>query len=72
MSRVGHRSKIMFIGDLKQNDLIKSKYDVSGLKEFLEVARHMSEFTEVTFTPDDIVRSSLVKSFIIACEKLGV
>lgn len=72
MSRVGHRSKIMFIGDLKQNDLIKSKYDVSGLKEFLQVARHMSEFTEITFTPDDIVRSSLVKSFIIACEKLGV
>jgi predicted ribonuclease YlaK len=71
MSRVGHRSKIIFIGDLKQNDLIKSRHDVSGLKEFLEVARHMSEFSEITFTPNDIVRSSLVKSFIIACEKLG-
>lgn len=71
MSRVGHRSKIMFIGDLKQNDLIKSKYDVSGLKEFLEVARHMSEFTEITFTPQDIVRSSIVRSWIMACEKLG-
>jgi predicted ribonuclease YlaK len=71
MSRVGHRSKIIFIGDLKQNDLIKSRNDVSGLKEFLEVGRHMSEFTEITFTPDDIVRSSLVKSFIMACEKLG-
>jgi predicted ribonuclease YlaK len=71
ISRVGHRSKIIFIGDLKQNDLIKSRNDVSGLKEFLEVARHMSEFTEITFTPDDIVRSSLVKSFIMACEKLG-
>jgi predicted ribonuclease YlaK len=71
MSRVGHRSKIIFIGDLKQNDLIKSRNDVSGLKEFLEVGRNMSEFTEITFTPDDIVRSSLVKSFIMACEKLG-
>jgi phosphate starvation-inducible PhoH-like protein len=71
MSRVGHRSKIMFIGDLKQNDLIKSKYDVSGLKEFLEVARHMDEFTEITFTPNDIVRSSIVRSWIMACEKLG-
>ena len=72
MSRVGHRSKIMFIGDLKQNDLIKSKYDVSGLNEFLQVARHMDEFTEITFTPNDIVRSSLVKSWILACEKVGV
>ena len=72
ISRVGHRSKIIFIGDLKQNDLIKSKNDVSGLKEFLNVARHMDEFSEITFTPDDIVRSSLVKSFIVACDKLGL
>jgi predicted ribonuclease YlaK len=72
ISRVGHRSKIIFIGDLKQNDLIKSKNDVSGLKEFLNVARHMNEFSEITFTPDDIVRSSLVKSFIVACDKLGL
>ena len=50
ISRVGHRSKIIFIGDLKQNDLIKSKNDVSGLKEFLNVARHMDEFSEITFT----------------------
>ena len=71
ISRVGHRSKIIFIGDLKQNDLIKSKYDVSGLKEFLTVAKSMNEYTEVTFTPDDIVRSSLVKSWIIACDNMN-
>ena len=72
ISRVGHRSKIIFVGDLKQNDLLKSKYDVSGLQEFLNVAKIMDEFTEITFTPDDIVRSSLVKSFIVACDKLGI
>lgn len=71
ISRVGHRSKIIFIGDLKQNDLIKSRNDVSGLVTFLEVARHMNEFTEIAFTPDDIVRSSLVKSWIVACDKIG-
>lgn len=71
ISRVGHRSKIIFIGDLKQNDLLKSKYDVSGLKEFLQVAESMKEYTQITFTPDDIVRSSLVKSWIVACDKLG-
>lgn len=68
ISRCGHRSKIIFVGDLKQNDLIKSKNDVSGLHDFLKVARTMKEFTEITFTPNDIVRSSLVKSWIIACE----
>jgi len=68
ISRCGHRSKIIFVGDLKQNDLIKQRNDVSGLQEFLNVAKTMNEFTEINFTPDDIVRSSLVKSWIIACE----
>lgn len=72
ISRVGHRSKIIFIGDLKQNDLIKSRNDISGLSEFLKVADSMNEFTRITFTPDDIVRSSLVKSWIVACDKLGI
>lgn len=71
ISRVGHRSKIIFIGDLKQNDLLKSKYDVTGLVEFLQVAKSMKEFTLINFTPEDIVRSSLVRSWIIACDKLG-
>jgi phosphate starvation-inducible protein PhoH and related proteins len=71
ISRTGHRSKIIFVGDLKQNDLVKSKHDTSGLKQFLEVLHTMKEYQSVEFTPDDIVRSSLVKSFIMACDKLG-
>jgi phosphate starvation-inducible protein PhoH and related proteins len=72
ITRVGYRSKIIFVGDWKQNDLVKSKYDTSGLPEFLNVARKMKEFTEFEFTRDDIVRSSLVKSWVIACEESGV
>lgn len=72
ITRTGYRSKIIFVGDLKQNDLVKSKNDVSGLRDFLSVAELMDEFTRIDFTPDDIVRSSLVKSFIVACDKLGV
>jgi predicted ribonuclease YlaK len=71
ISRTGHRSKIIFVGDLKQNDLVKNRNDVSGLKQFLEVLSTMKEYQSVEFTPDDIVRSSLVKSFIVACDKLG-
>jgi phosphate starvation-inducible protein PhoH len=72
ITRTGHRSKIIFVGDLKQNDLLKNKNDVSGLKEFLRVAETMKEFTMIEFTSEDIVRSSLVKSWIVACEKLEV
>lgn len=71
ISRTGHRSKIIFVGDLKQNDLVKNRNDVSGLSQFLEVLHIMPEYQTVEFTPDDIVRSSLVKSFIVSCDKLG-
>jgi len=71
VTRVGYRSKIIFCGDTKQNDLIKNKHDISGLGDFLRVAETMPEFSRIHFTPEDICRSSLVKSWIIACEKLG-
>lgn len=71
MSRVGHRSKIIFCGDYKQTDLIKSNKDQSAFNEFRQIASHMKAFQEVYFTPNDIVRSSLVKDWIIACEKNG-
>lgn len=71
VSRVGHRSKIIFAGDFKQTDLIKSNRDTSAFHDFRRVATAMSAFQEVYFTPDDIVRSSLVRDWIIACEQNG-
>lgn len=71
MSRVGHRSKIIFCGDYKQTDLIKSNKDQSAFNDFRKIATSMKAFQEVYFTPEDIVRSSLVKDWIIACEKNG-
>ncbi len=56
ITRVGHRSKIIFSGDFKQTDLIKNNRDQSAFHNFLEVARKMPSFQEVYFTPDDIVR----------------
>ena len=71
LTRVGNRSKIIFCGDIRQNDLVKSKNDVSGFLEFQKIARSMQEFSEINFTTDDIVRSSLVKNWIIAAESFG-
>lgn len=72
LTRVGHNSKIVFCGDYSQTDLIKKTSDTSGLPDFLRVASTMPEFTKIMFTPDDIVRSSLVKNWIIAKENLGL
>ena len=71
-TRLGKFSKLIVAGDGAQNDLVKSKYDVSGFGEFLSIANRMSEFRTFKFTTDDIVRSGFVKSFLIACEGLGL
>jgi phosphate starvation-inducible protein PhoH len=65
MTRVGYRSKIIWCGDYRQTDLKKSN-DKSGLLKFFDIAHHMGAFTRIEFTPDDIVRSSLVKDYILA------
>jgi len=66
MTRVGYRSKIIWCGDYRQTDLNKRKNDVTGILKFFDVAHHMHAFTRIEFTVDDIVRSSLVKDYIMA------
>jgi len=66
MTRVGYRSKILWCGDYRQTDLNKKKNDMSGILKFFDIAMHMKAFTRIEFTADDIVRSSLVKDYIMA------
>jgi len=65
ITRVGHTSKIIFCGDVRQTDL-KKKDDKSGLNKFLNIAGAMKQFSKFEFTVDDICRSSLVKDYIVA------
>jgi len=72
ITRVGESSKIVFCGDTKQDDLeiSRNRADVSGLSEFLRVLNRVDSFDCITFTPEDIVRSGLVKEYILAKELL--
>ena len=65
MTRVGENSKIIFCGDFKQTDLNK-KHDQSGLRDFMKIIDKMPSFRYVEFEIEDIVRSNLIKEFIIA------
>lgn len=65
MTRVGDRSKILFCGDFRQTDLYK-KHDMSGLKKFMVIADMMPNFKTFEFGVDDIVRSAIVKEYILA------
>lgn len=74
MTRVGEGSRIIFCGDTRQDDLScsKNRLDVSGLRHFKKVIDKMGShcFDTVEFTVNDIVRSGLVREFIIAEEQL--
>jgi phosphate starvation-inducible protein PhoH len=65
ITRVGEGSRIIFCGDFKQTDLSK-KHDQSGLKEFVQIINRMPSFRNIEFDVEDIVRSNLVKEFIVA------
>ena len=68
ITRVGENSKIMFCGDATQSDLVKTN-DRNGIVDFMNVLRKMPSFDIIEFGIDDIVRSGLVKEYIVA--KLG-
>ena len=65
MTRVGNRSKIIWCGDYRQTDLRKNN-DKSGILQFFDTAKYMRSFTRIEFEADDIVRSDLVKDYILA------
>ena len=69
MTRIGKNCRVIFAGDIKQNDL-NIKREQSGFKDFFKVIDKMRDFGIVEFMRDDIVRSELVKSYIIAREIL--
>ena len=72
ITRVGESSKIIFCGDTKQDDLQQSRNraDITGLHDFIKVLSAIPSFDIVKFGVGDIVRSGLVKEYIIAKEKL--
>ena len=65
ITRVGENSKILFCGDATQTDLIKQN-ERNGIADFMQVLRIMPSFNIVEFGPEDIVRSGLVKEYILA------
>ena len=64
MTRVGQHSKIMFCGDATQSDLVKTN-ERNGIIDFMKILRNMSSVDIVEFGIEDIVRSGLVKEYII-------
>ena len=71
ITRVGQDSKIIFCGDAAQTDLIKNN-ERTGILDFQKIIMNMEEFAMIEFGIEDIVRSGLVKSYLISKLNLGL
>jgi predicted ribonuclease YlaK len=69
ITRLGHNCRLILAGDYRQTDL-KYHDEKIGLSKFIDIIDKMSYFKHVEFGIDDIVRSDLVKSYIIAKTKI--
>ena len=70
ITRVGTDCKIIFAGDVMQTDLIKTN-ERNGILDFMKILEVMEEFTSVEFGVEDIVRSGLIRSYILSKMHLG-
>ena len=71
ITRIGKGCRVLFCGDFRQSDLTKEQ-ERNGLKDFMKVISKLNDFVHVDFLEQDIVRSKLVKEYIIARQKLGL
>ena len=71
ITRVGQDSKIVFCGDVNQSDLQRTN-ERNGILDFQRILEGMDEFSEIEFGINDIVRSGLVKSYLISKMTLGL
>ena len=71
ITRLGVNSRIIFAGDAAQSDLIKA-HEKTGIMDFKKIIDDMDEFESIEFGIDDIVRSGLVKSYLISKLNLGI
>ena len=70
MTRVGNDSKIIFAGDVAQTDLVKTN-EKNGILDFMKILQIMDEFACLEFDVNHIVRSGLIRNYIITKLQLG-
>lgn len=70
ITRVGQNCKIIFCGDVQQTDLVRTN-ERNGILDFQKIIDVMEEFSSIEFGVQDIVRSGLVRNYIISKINLG-
>ena len=71
ITRIGRNCRVLFCGDFRQSDFTKDQ-ERQGLKDFMKILHKMKSFEFIDFQKEDIVRSNLVKEYIIAKDNLNM
>ena len=71
ITRLGDNCKIILCGDYFQSDFEKDR-DKDGINIFLDILDRMKEFEVIEFGWEDIVRSDLVRDYIMTKQFMGV
>ena len=71
MTRLGNRSRVIFCGDYRQTDLNKP-HEKEGITKFMRITNKINSFKHIEFEKEDVVRSGVVKDYIIAKTEMGI
>ena len=71
ITRVGENTKILFCGDASQSDLVRQN-EKNGVVDFMKILRQMPSFDIIEFEVADVIRSGLIKEYIITKMELGL
>ena len=71
ITRIGENCKIIMCGDYKQTDFDHFT-EKEGLKKFMKVIRSMRKFKFIEFGKEDILRSDIVKDYILEKDRQKV
>ena len=66
LTRIGFGTTAVITGDITQIDLRRTQ--LSGLKQAMEILHHVEGITFTHFTPQDVVRHTLVQKIVEAYE----
>jgi predicted ribonuclease YlaK len=70
ITRLGENCRFILSGDFYQSDFVKDT-DKRGLRQFINILNNMKHFDHIEFDWKDIVRSGLVRDFIMTQEMLN-
>ena len=71
ITRVGENCRIIFSGDYLQSDF-KDNAEREGIQRFLRIIEQLKNFSVITFSWEDIVRSDFLRDYIMTKEMLGM